>query len=64
MIVNIYQVKNEKIKENDEKIVEYLKSNFSMMLLLFTLMKYTFELDKTSEKATGNKIFGGGQRIQ
>jgi|GEM_PF-1592759 hypothetical protein len=64
MIVNIYQVKNEKIEENDEKIVEYLKSNFSMMLLLFTLMKYTFELDKTSEKANGNKIFGGGQRIQ
>ena len=64
MIVNIYQVKNEKIKENDEKIVEYLKSNFSMMLLLFTLMKYTFELDKTLEKANGNKIFGGGQRIQ
>jgi len=28
------------------------------------LMKYTFELDKTSEKANGNKIFGGGQRIQ
>jgi hypothetical protein len=64
MIVNIYQVKNEKIEENDEKIVEYLKSNFSMMLLLFTLMKYTFELDKTSEKANGNKIFGGDQRIQ
>jgi len=35
-----------------------------MMLLLFTLMKYTFELDKTLEKANGNKIFGGGQRIQ
>jgi hypothetical protein len=62
--VYIYQVKNEKIKENDEKIVVYLKSNFSMMLLLFALMIYTFELDKTLGKVNGNKIFGGGQRIQ
>ena len=60
----IYQVKNEKIKGNNEKIVEYLKSNFSMMLLLSVLMIYTFELDKTLEKVNGKKIFGGGQRIQ
>jgi len=57
-------VKNEKIKGNNEKIVEYLKSNFSMMLLLSVLMIYTFELDKTLEKVNGKKIFGGGQRIQ
>jgi hypothetical protein len=62
--VYIYQVKKEIIKENDEKIVEYLKSNFSMMLLLFALMIYTFELDKILGKVDGNKIFGGGQRIQ
>jgi hypothetical protein len=62
--VYIYQVKKEIIKENDEKIVEYLKSNFSMMLLLFALMIYTFELDKILGKVNGNKIFGGGQRIQ
>jgi len=62
--VYIYQVKNEKIKGNNEKIVEYLKSNFSMMLLLSVLMIYTFELDKTLEKVNGKKIFGGGQRIQ
>jgi hypothetical protein len=62
--VYIYQVKNEIIKENDEKIVEYLKSNFSMMLLLFALMIYTFELDKILGKVKGNKIFGGGLRIQ
>ena len=60
----IYQVKNEKIKGNNEKIVEYLKSNFSMMLLLSVLMIYTFELDKTLEKVNGKKLFGGGQRIQ
>jgi len=57
-------VKNEKIKETDEKTVEYLKSNFSMMLLLFALMIYTFESYKTLEKVNGDKIYGGGQRIQ
>jgi hypothetical protein len=57
-------VKNEIIKENYENIVGYLKSNFSMMLLLFALMTYTFEMDKILGKVNGNKIFGGGQRIQ
>ena len=57
-------MQKEKIKENNEEIVENSKSDFSMMILLFALNICAFNLDKPIEKLNENKIFGGGQRNQ
>ncbi len=57
-------MQKEKIKENNEEIVENSKSDFSMMILLFALIICAFNLDKPIEKLNENKIFGGGQRNQ
>ena len=55
-------MQKEKIKENNEKIIQYSKSNFSMMILLFTLSILAFNLNKLIEKVNENKILGGSQR--
>jgi hypothetical protein len=55
-------VQKEKIKENNEKIIQYSKSNFSMMILLFTLSILAFNLNKLIEKVNENKTLGGSQR--
>ncbi len=55
-------MQKEKIKENNEKIIQYSKSNFSMMVLLFTLSILAFNLNKLIEKVNENKILGGNQR--
>jgi hypothetical protein len=57
-------VQKEKIKENNEKIIENSKLDFSMAILLFAITIYDYNLDIPIEKLNENKIFGGGQRNQ